>query len=144
MATSSRSSARPRSGTRRPAARKRSRRGARSRWRLPALEQHQLDLIGLGAIAAGVFLGFVLYRGGVIGEGLYWGADHLVSTVGAHVLVVFLFLAGLLLVTGASLAAILTGAGRHVAESTRAVRRTLPARPLPVPARPARPPARPA
>src|SRR5690349_2254915 len=38
--------------------------------RLPELEQRQLDLIGLGLVAAGIFLGFLVYlhRDGEIGR----------------------------------------------------------------------------
>ena len=49
---------------RKPARRGRSRRArAARRWRPPILEQRQLDVIGLGCVALGVFLGFVLYNG---------------------------------------------------------------------------------
>jgi S-DNA-T family DNA segregation ATPase FtsK/SpoIIIE len=52
-------------------------------------------------------------RGGVLGEAEFWGASHLISTVGADILSVFLFLAGLILVSGATLAGVIraTGAG---------------------------------
>jgi S-DNA-T family DNA segregation ATPase FtsK/SpoIIIE len=52
-------------------------------------------------------------RGGVLGEAEYWVASHLISTVGADILAVFLFLAGLILVSGATLAGVIraTGAG---------------------------------
>src|SRR4051794_41760379 len=54
-------------------------------WRLPALEQRQLDLIGLGLVALGLFFAFLVYfgwDGGRAGtnavEGLRWllGAAH--------------------------------------------------------------------
>src|SRR3954462_3907698 len=175
----------------------RARRAApRPAWpRLPELEQRQLDVIGLGLIALGVFFGFLVYRGsdggqagswtvdslrwllgavhygvpvallaggailvlrpvlpavrpfragalclfaalclglaagtlglgpdgsrpgfwdpewvrsrgGMAGEGLYWATSTLVGGVGAHILAVFLFLAGVLLLTGASVAGV--------------------------------------
>jgi S-DNA-T family DNA segregation ATPase FtsK/SpoIIIE len=176
------------------------------------LEQHQRDLFGLALIAAGVFLGFVLYghwdggsvgrrvsdglaflvgqprqgvpialvvggaalllrpvlpalrplrtgalclfasvtlalaagtlglgpagtrhgywhaeffkpRGGIVGEGLYWAAYHLVSNVGAGVLSVFLFIAGVLLVTGASVSSVIRATGNGLADTTRVLRR---------------------
>src|SRR4051812_508370 len=69
--------------TRKPA-RRRARRSAPN-WRLPALEQRQLDLIGLGLVALGLFFAFLVYfawdggRAGSQGvEGLRWllGAGH--------------------------------------------------------------------
>jgi S-DNA-T family DNA segregation ATPase FtsK/SpoIIIE len=55
-----------------PAKRGRGRGGARSRrtpsgfqaLRLPVLDQRQRDIVGLGLMAVGVFMGFVLYSGG--------------------------------------------------------------------------------
>jgi DNA segregation ATPase FtsK/SpoIIIE, S-DNA-T family len=43
-------------------------------------------------------------RGGLLGQGELWVATHLFSTVGAHVLAAFLFLAGVILLTGAGVA----------------------------------------
>ncbi|HSD76463.1 MAG TPA: DNA translocase FtsK 4TM domain-containing protein, partial [Solirubrobacteraceae bacterium] len=203
-------------------ARKPSKKPARARarrsavpWRprLPALDQRRLDLLGLGLVAAGVFLTFPLYlgwdggaagsalvdalrtvlgmvayaappalvaagavvvlgpvlpavrpfragalcllaastlalaagtlglgpsgdgdpawegehlreRGGAVGEALYWAAARLFSDVGAHILAVFLFLAGVLLLTGASVAGVLRATSAGVADTTRALRRT--------------------
>jgi S-DNA-T family DNA segregation ATPase FtsK/SpoIIIE len=52
-------------------------------------------------------------RGGILGETEFWVASHLISTVGADILAVFLFVAGLILVSGATLAGAIraTGAG---------------------------------
>ncbi|NLT06421.1 MAG: DNA translocase FtsK [Solirubrobacterales bacterium] len=199
-------------GTRRkPARRKPARKGARASG-LPALEDHQRDLIGLGLIAFGCFLAIVLYggqtggrvgeattdalrflfggvsylvpvgviaaglivvvgdllptlkpfragaicltlglalglaagslglgpgaepheplleasyvsdRGGVLGELLYAGTSALFSTVGSHLIFVFLMTGGILLLTGASLASILAATGNGVAATTRVVR----------------------
>src|SRR3954451_14537557 len=172
--------------TRKPA--RRARRSA-PHWRLPALEQRQLDLIGLGLVAAGLFFAFLVYlgwdggragsqvveglrwvlgagpylvpvalavagailmlrpvlpavrpfrsgaicvflavtlglsngtigpgggrpewwdaawvktRGGMVGETQDWVVATLLGSVGAHILAVFLFVAGVLLLTGAS------------------------------------------
>jgi S-DNA-T family DNA segregation ATPase FtsK/SpoIIIE len=179
--------------------------------RLPGVHQRELDLIGLGLVAAGVFLGFVLYggwqggrvgeamedgarllvgagaflvpaalvaggavvvlrpvlpssrpfvpgavclfcaltlgwaagtfglgpggaradvydrafvssRGGVVGEALYSAAEPAVQSVGTHILALFLFLAGLLLVTGATVAGVVHGARRGVSGTTRRLR----------------------
>ncbi|MEA2340103.1 MAG: segregation ATPase FtsK/SpoIIIE, family, partial [Solirubrobacteraceae bacterium] len=180
--------------------------------RLPLLEQHQLDLIGLALVAAGVFLAFPLYlgwaggaagsgvvdglawlvgevrytgpvalvaagallvlrpvlptlrpfragalvllvalvlavsagtlglgpsgehgpfwvratfeaRGGVVGEGVFWVATKLLGTIGAHILAVFGLLAGILLLTGASVAGVVSATASAAADTTRAFRR---------------------
>jgi len=68
---------------------KRSRKTA-SHWKLPQLDQRQVDLVGLGLIALGVFFAFLVYfgwDGGQAGsqavEGLRWllGAVHYVVPV---------------------------------------------------------------
>jgi S-DNA-T family DNA segregation ATPase FtsK/SpoIIIE len=75
-------------------------------------------------------------HGGLVGESLLWSSSKLFSVAGAHILFVFLLLAGVLLLTGASIAGLLN-AGRQAATSTGdRVRRTadtlnLPTRPLP-------------
>ncbi|MFN8202548.1 MAG: DNA translocase FtsK 4TM domain-containing protein [Solirubrobacteraceae bacterium] len=190
-------------------------RARRSSPRRPVLEQRQLDLIGLGLIALGVFLAFLLWgdwqggkageglvdalalviggvryvmpialfaagaililrpvlpavrpfrsgaiclfaaltlalaagtlglgpggtqvswdpawikeRGGALGEGLYWATSTLLGTVGSHIVAIFLLLAGVLLVTGASLAGIVKATGAHVADTTRSLRTPKPA-----------------
>jgi len=63
-------------------------------------------------------------RGGVIGQGELWVTSHLISTAGADILAVFLFAAGLILVTGATLAGIVRATGAGVAGTTRALRRS--------------------
>src|SRR5947209_6773545 len=65
--------------------------------------------LGPGALAARSFWhahGFEA-RGGVIGQAELWVASHLLSHIGAHILAVFLFIAGLILVSGATLASLL-------------------------------------
>ena len=49
---------------------------------------------------------FVSARGGMAGEALYWATSTLLGSVGSHILAVFLFLAGVLLLTGASVAGV--------------------------------------
>lgn len=203
---------------RQPARRRaRARRSSPSPVRLPALEQRQLDLIGLGLVALGVLLAFPLYLGwdgGVVGEGVidglrtlvgelayvvpifvvatgavlvlrpvlptirpfragaiclalalalafaagtlglgpgdhdgWWNADeyrqaggllgesllwvtsHGVGMAGAHVIAVFLLLAGILLLTGASVAGVVRATSSSVADTTRVVRSAVPTRP---------------
>ena len=183
----SRSAAKPRS---------RARRSSASRPALPVLEQRHVDLIGLGLVALGVFLGFVLYRGrdgGQAGDqlvsGLTWlagdlayaapvalaiigallvlrpvlpavrplrsggiclflaaalwlgGTDGgevgellrevvaaLVGDFGADVLSVFLFVAAVLLLTGATIAGVVQATGSGVADTTRVLRSAKPRR----------------
>ncbi len=63
-------------------------------------------------------------RGGIVGQAELWVVSHLFSRVGAHILAVFLFLAGLILVSGATLASILRLTGTGVANTSRALRRS--------------------
>ncbi len=199
--------------TRRPA--RRARRSLPS-WRLPALEQRHLDLIGLGLVALAAFFAFLIYvgvdggqvgsqavealrwllgavhylvpvalagagailmlrpmlpavrpfragaaclfaaltlglaagtlgagpggerpgwwdpvwvkaRGGMLGEALDWAASTLLGTVGAHILAVFLLLAGVLLLTGASVAGVVKATSETTRELRTAVVRRRPA-----------------
>ncbi|HEV2819651.1 MAG TPA: DNA translocase FtsK 4TM domain-containing protein, partial [Solirubrobacteraceae bacterium] len=178
---------------------------------LPVLEQHHVDLIGLGLVAAGVFLAFPLYlgwdggtvgeavadalallagvvglaapvalvatgallvlrpvlpavrplragalclfagvtlalaagtlglgpdgaregfwdpevfrpRGGIAGEALLWVSSTLFSTVGAHILAVFLLAAAVLLLTGATIAGVVRTTSTSIADHTRNLR----------------------
>jgi DNA segregation ATPase FtsK/SpoIIIE, S-DNA-T family len=199
-----------------PPARKSAKRRSRARaqrsplpWppRMPVLEQRHLDLVGLGLVAAGVFLAFPLYlaweggeagqaivdgltwavgrvawstpvalvaaggllvlrpvlpagvrpfragalcllaaaclglavgtlglgpgdgapvaeRGGHLGEIMADAATRLFSDIGAHILALFLFVAGVLLLTGATVAGVLRATGEQVVETTRALRPT--------------------
>jgi S-DNA-T family DNA segregation ATPase FtsK/SpoIIIE len=61
-------------------------------------------------------------RGGMLGEALFWGTSSAVGTVGAHTIAVFLLLAGVLLLTGASVAGVLKATHDSVAGTTREVR----------------------
>ena len=65
---------------------------------------------------------YVSYRGGALGELLFWASSTLFSTVGAHIVFVFLMTGGILLLTGASLASILRTTGAVATTTTRAVR----------------------
>jgi len=66
-------------------------------------------------------------RGGVIGQGELWLATHLFSTVGAHVLAVFLFLAAVILLSGAGVATSINTLKRSTEElAATVVRRPAP------------------
>src|SRR5215210_1052486 len=60
---------------------------------------------------------WVRTRGGMAGEALYWGTSTLLGSVGAHIVAVFLFIAGVLLLTGASVAGVM----KATADSTTRV-----------------------
>jgi len=63
-------------------------------------------------------------RGGIVGQGELWVSSHLISTLGASILAVFLFAAGLILVTGATLAGVVRATGAGMAGTSRALRRS--------------------
>ena len=74
--------------------------GSSGQWRPGSLESH----------------------GGIAGQALYWVAHRLVQTVGVDILVVFFALVGVILLTGASLAAVLKSTGSGVMDTTRVLR----------------------
>jgi S-DNA-T family DNA segregation ATPase FtsK/SpoIIIE len=104
--------------------------------------------LGPGAPVPGVFDAVVVSaRGGVIGQALYTAAGSAVQTVGAHILAVFLFAVGLLLVTGATVAGVVDAArgglldtGRRVRASTSELTALLRRRPPGEPPEPVAPP----
>jgi S-DNA-T family DNA segregation ATPase FtsK/SpoIIIE len=61
-------------------------------------------------------------RGGVVGEGLFWATSSLLGGVGAHIVAVFLLLAGVMLVTGASIAGVVKATSDSVSSTTRVLR----------------------
>src|SRR5690349_18635768 len=61
-------------------------------------------------------------RGGALGEALYWGLSTALGTVGAHIAAVFLFLAAVLLLTGASVAGVVKATTTSVSATTRDMR----------------------
>jgi S-DNA-T family DNA segregation ATPase FtsK/SpoIIIE len=61
-------------------------------------------------------------HGGMVGEALDWIASTLLGNVGAHILAVFLFLAAVLLLTGASLAGVIRLTSDSVTGTTRELR----------------------
>jgi DNA segregation ATPase FtsK/SpoIIIE, S-DNA-T family len=83
--------------------------------------------VSSGAAAAGARAGswsssHLQSHGGVIGEALYQGTHRLVEGVGVNILVVFLFLVGATLLTGASLATVIRATGSGLLDTTRLVR----------------------
>jgi S-DNA-T family DNA segregation ATPase FtsK/SpoIIIE len=61
-------------------------------------------------------------RGGVLGEALYWGLSSALGSVGAHIAALFLFLAAVLLLTGASVAGAVKATTTSVSATTRDMR----------------------
>ncbi len=61
-------------------------------------------------------------RGGLLGQSELWGASRLIGTTGAHILAVFGLLAGVILLSGGSLAAAIRGGGVRFARAVRAYR----------------------
>jgi S-DNA-T family DNA segregation ATPase FtsK/SpoIIIE len=70
------------------------------------------------------------FRGGILGDALHYGATTAFGTLGAHLIAVFLFLAGVLLVTGASIAGVLKATSTAAADTTRALRARKPGEPV--------------
>jgi DNA segregation ATPase FtsK/SpoIIIE, S-DNA-T family len=67
-------------------------------------------------------------HGGAMGEALYQATHRLVASLGVDILVVFLFLVGVTLLTGASLATVLRATGSGLIDTTRLVRSRVGAR----------------
>ncbi|HTE60217.1 MAG TPA: DNA translocase FtsK [Solirubrobacteraceae bacterium] len=79
----------------------------------------------LGLAAGTLGLGGAAARednGGIVGDGLYDLTSTLLGDVGSHIVAVFLFLAGVLLLTGASVASVLKATGDSVTHAGRRVR----------------------
>ncbi|TMK64685.1 MAG: DNA translocase FtsK [Actinobacteria bacterium] len=64
------------------------------------------------------------HHGGLLGEVLYWTAKTLVQRFGAYIVFVFLLAAGVMLLTGATVAGLLQGTRAGFASSARRVRRS--------------------
>ncbi len=86
---------------------------------------------GRGANTAYFDAGWFPEHGGVIGETLYWASSSLLQAFGAHLLAVFALLGGTLLLTGTTVAAIVSRSGHALkkagatsAEATRVLTRT--------------------
>ena len=61
-------------------------------------------------------------RGGALGDALFVVSSNVIGAVGTHILTVFLFLAGVVLLTGASIAGVVRATGTSVADTTRSLR----------------------
>ena len=71
---------------------------------------------------------FMVAHGGAVGEGLYWAATTLFQRIGAHILVLLLFVSGALLVTQTTVASVIGATGRAVRRAgtgTQKVARTV-------------------
>ena len=79
--------------------------------------------LGLAAGTLGLGGGATVEEnGGLAGEGLYELSSTLLGDVGSHIVAVFLFLAGVLLLTGASVASVLKATGDSVTTTGRKLR----------------------
>ncbi len=67
---------------------------------------------------------YLQHHGGLVGESLFWASAKFFSTAGSHILFMFLLLAGVLLLTGASIAGIVTATREAAATTTERVLRT--------------------
>jgi S-DNA-T family DNA segregation ATPase FtsK/SpoIIIE len=67
---------------------------------------------------------FFRSHGGALGEAFFWVARLLLQEVGADILMLFLFVTGLLLVTGATVAGVLRATGEGMASTSRRVRQS--------------------
>src|SRR5215211_4515742 len=83
--------------------------------------------------------GYLRDHGGLVGESLFWSSAKLFSEAGSHILFVFLLLAGVLLLTGASIAGVIQATRDAATTTTQRVRRQtavaqgpLPGDPMPV------------
>ncbi len=81
--------------------------------------------IGPGALRHGFWRAAAMERrGGILGQAELWVTSHLLSNLGAHILAVFLVLAGLILLTGATIAGVARATGSSVATTGRALKRS--------------------
>ena len=76
---------------------------------------------------------WVKTRGGMVGETLDYVIDTLLGSVGAHLFAIFLFIAGVLLITGASVAGVVKFTSDSVSTTTRELRGAVKKAPRPKP-----------
>ena len=76
---------------------------------------------------------WVKTRGGMVGETFDWGLETLFGAVGAHIVAIFLFIAGVLLLTGASVASVIKFTSDSVSSTTRELRTAAAKAPRPRP-----------
>jgi S-DNA-T family DNA segregation ATPase FtsK/SpoIIIE len=83
--------------------------------------------LGLGPLGARTHVwqqAFVEKRGGVLGEALYTGIESAASQAGVHIVALFLLLAAVLLLTGATIAGVIHATRTSLAGTSRALRET--------------------
>ena len=82
--------------------------------------------LGPGRTPAAVFWHPAAFktRGGVLGQAELWVSSHLLSSLGASILAVFLLAAGVILVTGATLGGLVRATRTTVAGTSRALKRS--------------------
>jgi S-DNA-T family DNA segregation ATPase FtsK/SpoIIIE len=82
--------------------------------------------MGPGDTARDGFLdaGYLEHHGGLVGEAQLWASAKLFSEAGSHILFAFLVIAGVLLLTGASIAGLLTSTRQAASTTGERVRRT--------------------
>src|SRR3954447_8263962 len=76
---------------------------------------------------------WVKTRGGMTGETLDWVIETFLGSVGAHLFAIFLFIAGVLLITGASVAGVVKFTSDSVSTTTRELRGAVKKAPRPKP-----------
>jgi S-DNA-T family DNA segregation ATPase FtsK/SpoIIIE len=86
-----------------------------------ALAANTLGVAGAAPSHAYWVQSYFEHRGGIAGQGELWLTTHLVGTLGANFLAVFLFLAGVMLLSGGSLALMLRAAGAGIADATQRI-----------------------
>src|SRR3954469_20679837 len=69
---------------------------------------------------------FFKVHGGLIGESLFWITKTLFSTVGAHLLFVFLMFVAIMLLTGASISSVVASLRKHAPEPLKKTKRVKP------------------
>jgi S-DNA-T family DNA segregation ATPase FtsK/SpoIIIE len=74
---------------------------------------------GTGATVSQWQSDFLTSHGGLVGQSLYWVAHRLVQDAGVSILVVFLFLAGVTLLSGASIATLIANTSTSLLDTTR-------------------------
>ena len=67
---------------------------------------------------------YVEHRGGAVGALFFWGNRTLFQDIGAHILFAFLLVAGVLLLTGGSIAGIARSTRQGVALTTARLKRS--------------------
>ncbi|HEX3278031.1 MAG TPA: DNA translocase FtsK 4TM domain-containing protein, partial [Thermoleophilaceae bacterium] len=83
---------------------------------------------------------YLRHHGGLVGESLFWSSSKLFSVAGSHILFVFLLLAGVLLITGASIAGVVQATREAATTTSERVRRMSTGVTVPLPAEPVAPP----